>query len=287
MELIVEQYSLPEKIQFNFEELKQAIVSKTKDYEGLVYTEDKIKEAKSDKSELNKLKKALNDERIRREKEYLIPFNEFKSQMNELVGILDSAILQIDVQIKESDDKRKAEKLEYIKKLWETIDHPEDITFDHVFKDKMLNVSFNMRHVKQSFEDYVMRYNLDMDALRNIPEYSFEAIEYYKQTHSLNDAMAKAREMVEIRKRKEAEEARKKELELERAKQEEERIKLESENIPPVQEHAQDQYQPQEQSADKKLEEKKLVRFEAMLTMTEAVELRDYFLSKGIKFRTV
>ncbi|WNV59438.1 DUF1351 domain-containing protein [Oscillospiraceae bacterium NTUH-002-81] len=73
MELRVEEYQLPQKISFNFEELKAELQEKTQHYETMVYTDDQIKEAKADRANLNRLKKALNDERIRREKEYLAP----------------------------------------------------------------------------------------------------------------------------------------------------------------------------------------------------------------------
>ena len=51
--------------------MKQELTEKVSMYETLVYTDDQIKEAKADKAQLNKLKKALNDERIRIEKEYM------------------------------------------------------------------------------------------------------------------------------------------------------------------------------------------------------------------------
>lgn len=68
MELRVNEVQIPENITFNYEELKQELTKKVSMYETMVYTDDQIKEAKADKAQLNKLKKALNDERIRREK---------------------------------------------------------------------------------------------------------------------------------------------------------------------------------------------------------------------------
>ena len=68
MELKMNEYQLPEQILFNYEELKAELTEKVQHYETLVYTDDQIKEAKADRAALNKLKKALSDERIRREK---------------------------------------------------------------------------------------------------------------------------------------------------------------------------------------------------------------------------
>lgn len=80
MELKVNNFSVPSTITFNFEELKQELEEKAGFYTNLVYTDEQIKEAKADKASMNKLKKALNDERIRMEKEYMKPFTEFKAR---------------------------------------------------------------------------------------------------------------------------------------------------------------------------------------------------------------
>ena len=144
MELKVNEYQLPEQILFNYEELKAELTEKVQHYETLVYTDDQIKEAKADRATLNKLKKALSDERIRREREYMQPFNEFKSRINEIISIIDKPVAVIDKQIKEYEDTKKQEKLEEIKKLWSEMEAPDGMTLDKVFNDRMLNSSFNI-----------------------------------------------------------------------------------------------------------------------------------------------
>lgn len=95
MELKVNEVSIPEQITFNYDELKRDLIDKVSTYETLVYTDDQIKQAKADKANLNKLKKALNDERIRREKEYMKPFNDFKSKINEIICIIDNILKSV------------------------------------------------------------------------------------------------------------------------------------------------------------------------------------------------
>ena len=89
MELKMNDYLLPEKILFNYEELKQELVEKIAHYETLVYTDEQIKDAKADKTTLNKLKKALNEERIRVKNEYLKPFEDFEKKINEIISIIE------------------------------------------------------------------------------------------------------------------------------------------------------------------------------------------------------
>lgn len=97
MELRVNEVQLPEQITFNYEELKEEIAGKVSHYETLVYTDDQIKEAKADRADLNKFKKALNDERIRREREYMQPFQDFKDKIDEIIAIIDKPIMLIDL----------------------------------------------------------------------------------------------------------------------------------------------------------------------------------------------
>ena len=68
MEFNVERVKIPERIEWNYEELKAEIAERVQTYETIVYTDETIKEAKADRANLRKLAKALNDERIRLEK---------------------------------------------------------------------------------------------------------------------------------------------------------------------------------------------------------------------------
>ena len=148
MELRVNEVAIPEKIDFNYEELKAELTSKVSFYETLVYTDDQIKDAKADKANLNKLKRALNDERIRREKEYMQPFNVFKAQINEIIGIIDKPIAVIDEQVKAFDEKRKAEKQKAIEELFATIGFQNFVTLEKIWDPKWLNASVSMKSIE-------------------------------------------------------------------------------------------------------------------------------------------
>lgn len=58
MELKITNLTLPQKVTFNYDEMKQELLEKVSHYETLVYTDEQMKEAKKDKAELNKFKKA-------------------------------------------------------------------------------------------------------------------------------------------------------------------------------------------------------------------------------------
>lgn len=278
MELKVNEYQLPEQILFNYEELKAELTEKVQHYETLVYTDDQIKEAKADRATLNKLKKALSDERIRREREYMQPFNEFKSRINEITSIIDKPVAVIDKQIKEYEDTKKQEKLEEIKKLWSEMEAPDGMTLDKVFNDRMLNSSFNMKHVKQCFIDAIDRFNRDMAVLVNLPEYSFEAQQEYISSLDLSKAMNEANRLSRLAKQKAEYEA-----EQERLRAEEEKKAVQ----PVVPDVDADPVSKVEKVTPDPIPTKQWVAFQALLSTEDALALKEFFNSRNIEFKAV
>ena len=192
------QYQLPEAVSFNYEELKTQLQEKVQMYQGLIFTEEQIPLAKKEKSNLNKLKKALNDERIRLQKEYMIPFNNFKEQIDELIRIIDEPVGLIDKQIKEVDENKKAEKLKQIKEYWQEKEKPFPIELEKVFDQKWLNASTYMKSVKTAIDSVIEQTEKDLATLQNLPEFAFESIVVYKNTLDLNKAILKGQELKKV-----------------------------------------------------------------------------------------
>lgn len=202
MELKVNNFSVPSTITFNFEELKQELEEKAGFYTNLVYTDEQIKEAKADKASMNKLKKALNDERIRMEKEYMKPFSEFKAQVNEIIGIIDKPVNAIDAQVRAYEDKCRQDKQVAIEQYFAEIEKPEWLTLRAIADPKWLNASVTLKSVKAAIDEKVQQIIKDMEMLSKIPEFGFEATEVYKTTLNVNKAFDEANRMAEIARRK-------------------------------------------------------------------------------------
>lgn len=289
MKLKMNEYQLPEQILFNYEELKAELTEKVQHYETLVYTDDQIKEAKADRAALNKLKKALSDERIRREKEYMKPFDDFKSKINEIISIIDKPVAVIDKQIREYEDKRQQEKLEEIKKLWFEMEVPDGLTLDKVFNDRMLNASFNMKHVKQCFIDAIDRFNRDMAVLVNLSEYSFEAQQTYISSLDLSKAMNEANRLSRLAKQKAEYEAEQERLKAEEAKKAAQAVAPDVKEEP-VSEMGKAISSIERQAYEKAVNAapaKQWVAFQALLSTEDALALKEFFNSRNIEFRAV
>jgi hypothetical protein len=287
MELKIEDAQLPKQIKFNFEELKTELTAKAHDYKVTVYTEDNIKEAKSDRASLNKLKKALNDERIRLEKEYMKPFNTFKAQINEIIGIVDEPIGIIDGQIKDFEQRKKDEKREAIIELWNNKKKPEFLEAFDLFNEKWLNSTYTMAKVEEDIDEIIAKTMDDLKTLESLPEFGFEAVEEYKRTLSLSQAIAEGKRLADIQKRKEEHERLQKEAE-EKAKQEEAAAEQITEPEPDASQEAPvpvEETLPDENPAEEPT--RAWVGFKALLSKEEARALGEFLTSHNIKIKKI
>lgn len=282
MELKVNEVIIPDKITFNYDELKQELTEKVSMYESLVYTEENIKEAKVDRANLNKLKKALNDERIRREKEYMQPFADFKSKINEIISIIDKPVALIDKQVKEHEEKLKQEKMIAIEELFRQIGFQSFVTLDKIFNEKWLNASTTLKSIEEEMKQLMYRFSTDLLTLNNLPGLGFEAAEVYKTTLDINKTISEAQRMSQIAKAKaeqEAEQARLKadqDVAMERmiaeeeAKKEADATSSKIEQVEPV--------------ADAP---KQWIKFQAHMTIEQAKGLGKYMKSAGIEYKAL
>src|SRR5574344_997785 len=111
---------LPDKIEFNYEEMKAEFSKKLVHYNTLVVTEDSIRDAKTDKAALNKLKEAIDTRRKEIKKLYLLPYEKLEKQGKELVAMIDAPNKSIDSQLAVFDQKKQDEKWEQITEYYNT-----------------------------------------------------------------------------------------------------------------------------------------------------------------------
>ena len=265
MELVFKEYSLPQMGIANFEEIKKDLIEKTEVYGKIVYTDENIQTAKADRSTLNKFIKAVNDERIRIQKEYMKPFDTLKAQCDELMKIAEEPKAAIDKVIKEYEQIKQDEKRLAIEELFNNMLFPEFVKLDEkIFDPKWLNATCSMKSIEESLlkikEDIIR----NCQTLAGLPSYSHVAVIYYQRTLDVTGALAKVRELAEV------EAAKKKMLEAETVKQPE----LKKDEIPVIEEV------PAEAP-------RMWVAFEALLNTYEAAALKRFFDANGIEYRPI
>lgn len=167
MELKVEEIKALAPIQFNYEDIKKWITEKAKEYKSMVYTEETITNAKSDRATLNKVAKALNDEKIRIKKEVLKPFEDFESKCKELQGIITDASNSIDVQVKAFETKEQEEKKKQIEDLFNTYigDFKELIIFEQIFNQRWLNKTYTIKKIEDEIKHLIAKTTTDLKVI--------------------------------------------------------------------------------------------------------------------------
>ena len=285
MELIVKEINIPEKIEFNYTELKQEIDEKLDIYRNLVYQEKDLKVAKSDKAALNRLKKALNDERIRREKEYMKPFVEFKNQINEIIDIIDEPVRLIDSQIKEYESEKKEKKKQTILKYFNDINKFDWLDITKIYNMKWLNTSFSMKKVQEEITLTIERIENDIETIKSL-QYKFEVEEYYKKSLDLNYAIAEVNKIKEMQHKKYLQEELKKSERQMQMQQDFEQNKINyNNNQIEINKFIENPVQKSSESSDNNDNNKQWLSFTALLDVEHALKLKQFFIDNNIAFK--
>jgi hypothetical protein len=284
MELKVKTPTFPEVIEFNFEELKQEITERASTYVNLVYSDEQIQDAKKDRANLNKFVKVLSDERIKVKKECMKPYEDFEAKIKELVEIVNTAITNIDSQVKGYEEKQKQDKLDEITNSFNSTNHPEWLHISQIMNEKWLNASVSMKAVMGEMDARLEQIKNDLVTLCNLPEFAFEAIEAYKCSLDLGKAINEAHRLSEMAKRKAEAERLKAEREAEQA-----RLAAEAE--------AQKVHDEEAQFAAEIIADgvptthispvKQWISFKALLSVEDAKDLKQFFDDRSIKFEAI
>lgn len=267
--------ALPHELSFNFDELKAELTAQLERYQGLVITEDAIKEGKEDRAKLNKLKTALDTQRKTIKKKWNEPYDVFERKIKEVIALVDKPIAAIDSQLNAYEEQRKAEKREQIEDLYhQTV--PSDIKglipLDRIFDQTWLNAGTSLKKVEEAISELAKRVQNDVLALQEIePEHSVAVRREYYRTLDLGAAM---RLLAELRA---TAEAVKRETPAET--QPEPPKPAEPAPEPPVAQPA-----PAAQSEPEKLYK---LRLEFCLTKQQAAALKAFITNNGIDYRTI
>ena len=253
-----------QEIEWNNEELKTAIAKKMEDYKGLVFTEETIADGKKDRADLNKLRGAIDNERKRIKKMCMEPYDKFEKEVKEVLGLVDEQINAIDVQIKEVERIKREEKRKTVQELFESIGFQKFVTLEMIWDEKWLNTSVSLSKVENQMKETMYRIGEDVGTISGLPEFSFEAMEVYKKTLNLSQAIQKGQELADIQKRKEEQE-------------------VAQENV------AANQPEPAETTTavSEKEPQRNWIGFRAYLSVEDALALKKFFEDRQIKFEAI
>jgi hypothetical protein len=191
---------IPQKIDFNFEELKSVISSKVEFYKNLVVTENGIKEAKSDRAKLNKFKEAIETKRKEIKSLCLEPYNQFEKKCKEITAIIAEPILAVDAQIKAFEDAEKESKYNNLQKYFN--DNAKElskiVTLDRILNPKWANKGEKLIDLTQEIWNKLDRIRSDLKTITDFNSpYDLQIKDVYLRTLDLSEAISEQTRLVE------------------------------------------------------------------------------------------
>lgn len=216
------------RIEWNKAELEAAVRQKIADYEGIVYTEGNMQQAKNDRAELNKLTKAIEDRRKVVKRIINEPYETFEAELKEILELIQEPVGIIDKQVKAFEDKQKEEKKKAIKATYDEVigDLAEVLPFEKVFDDRYLNKTYKLATAQSEVKAKIEKVRTDLETIDSLEsKFKLNAKDVYIKTLDLSKALAENKRLADLEEKLEAEKRRKAEEEAERKRLEEERRK--------------------------------------------------------------
>ena len=260
-------------IDFNFEDLKDALTAELELYKNLVFTEDTKADAKKTVAELRKLKKQISDKRIEVKKLYMQPYTDFEAKVKELDKLINEPIAYISEQIDAFEQKRIEEKRELINEIYlELVSEREDIAgyaeLNRVYDSKWENASTSKKTIQEAITSYLDSVDNDIAAIESMEsEYEAKALMRYKETGVLSDALLTIRQW-----EKQKEEILKAE--------EEKQAEAEADEILDAPEPIEEFIEPTEKN-----DIMKIARYEVKVDPFQQTQLECYMQECGIQYR--
>lgn len=274
-----------QKIDWNFEELKQEITMAAQEYATSVYTDETIKNAKADRAKLNRFNDALRAKRTEIRKKLLEPDELFGEQVNELISIVNVAAKNIDDQVKGYEKRQRDEKTAKVHEFYEESigDLAPYLPFERVFRPEYANQSTTMKSIKESILGTIQRVAEGLAILNEVEsKFAGDMKEEFLRSYDIGAAM-------QLRNRLEAEEQRRVEYmaEQERKKAEREAARK-AETARVMQAGQTDQTPAQSHPAPVQQEETvHVIDFRVHATAAQLGALKVFLKENGIRFEPV
>ena len=273
-----------QKIEWNYEELKTEVVAAADSYAVSVYTDDTIKQAKADRARLNKFVDALKGKRTEIRKKLLEPDEQFGKEVQEIIGIVQRALDNIDGQVKDYERRQREEKTAKVRDFYDSNIHEDIITylpFERVMKPEYALASTTMKAIKEEILSLIQKVDEGLAILNEVDSpYAGEMKEAFLRTYDIGAAMAE-------RNRLEAAEQKRQEYVAEQARikaERDARIKAEAQEVINAGKPVQTAPQPKTETVEDPVN---VIDFRVYVTRSQAVALKDFLNNNGIRFEPV
>jgi DNA repair exonuclease SbcCD ATPase subunit len=278
--LITDLTQLPQAVEFNAEELKAELSEKLTYYKNLVVTEDAIREAKSDRAKLSKLRDAIDTKRKEVKKACMAPYEAFETQCKEIMGMISEPITSIDEQIKAFDQKeldaKHAELEKHFASAMAGCDLP--IELDKIINPKWQNKTMKIETLRKEITECVEQVKEDVNGIKyaygDTPHLD-AVLKCYYAGYDAGAAHVYANQLIDAQRKRE-EQA----MSAQQAHRESEEVPAQV-NEPEQEKPVQDAQEAPEHDPVA------IARFKATGKLSQLRKARDYMLELGIKLESI
>lgn len=184
--------------EWNFEQLRAYLEQMIDSSRGTVYTDEAS--AKSDKSELTRTKKLLEDKRKEYKALCLAPYEEVEKKVKTLTALLDERAAEITASVNAFAERRKSEREHelhdyYMQKSY-VLGGLADPLWIRIFSQKWLNASASVKKTQEEIQLAISKVSGELEQLRVMKSpYVDTLVENYVSGATLEDCIKKNEEL--------------------------------------------------------------------------------------------
>ncbi len=184
---------------WDFDRIKIELEKVLSVYKNTVYTDEKS--AKEDKSDLNKVKTAIENRRKEYKAQCMAPYNEIEPKIKELVSMIENQRMEIDAVVKEYTAKQKAAKENNVRAMYdkkaEVLGDLAEPLYEKIRDEKWLNKSTTKAKYETDMVWAIGEAKKDIDEIHALNSPFVDTlIEKYVETFSLEEAIKKNDELL-------------------------------------------------------------------------------------------
>lgn len=177
------------EIESNIKEVKGYVENLNNYYKNVAFTEETMKEAKEEKSKVNKFKKQVADYRRNIVAEYNKPIKTFEDIAKETENLLTDTYNTINEQVANYENKQKEAKEKEVKEYFEEYKTANNIDFIEYVQAKInVTLTASMKSLKEQAKQFIDKIADDLKLIET-QEHKAEILVEYKQTLNVSNAI--------------------------------------------------------------------------------------------------
>ena len=268
----------------NFDKVKEWLTQELAPYENMVVTEDSISSAKSLRANIRKVADGINQQKIAVKKAWLAPFATFEAESKELTDLCQKSVANLDGQIKNMENAKKAEKLARLEKVFNenSVGITDYVSWESIQSPKWGNTSVSEKATSEEIVSILEKVREDLEMIRSLnSEWEAALLDEYASSHDVRTVVQKENA---LKARKAAEEQRKVEAMQEHFEEEKTQERAVSEPVEQKYEVQMPQVVPigYEEPPKPKLYH---LEFAVDVTMEQAHALKAFFTQNKIEYK--